>query len=696
MTVLYKKDVLFTNRSLKVNIDYESPNKSFVRICEIFKQMGVKNYLFPLTLYDSDLIGYDVHNPKDPSVELKLKVIKEAKINKWYFLRNCVRIPSPGEELGIPYDATRANISLTWCVENGIPILLIQPRQTGKTIGALSLTVHQLYIGGFNISMALVTKDQKLLNENVSRIKAIRDLLPDYFIFPNKKTTDNKEGIFYGPLSNKYSAFIGNSDPRKASNTGRGPSFISIQFDEIAFTYNIRIVHSTITAAQSEHAVSAEEKGYIHSNIYTTTPSSLNTDSGEYTYNMSCRGVNFNEKLFYDQLDKEHLIKFIKENTSNGVVYANWSYQQLGKTDAWLHDRIEKLNLSPDEIDRDFLGIWKYDSENSIISPDDIKKIKESEIEPKHIEKIDDVFFLNWYITKEEVEEYKNKSIVIGLDSSENVGQDFTALVLIDPYTTKVIGQLRCNTSNIIKFSKILSNILLKFKNSILVPERKSTGATIIDYVSLILIKNNQNPFNRIFNHIANGDVEKDLPLYEAMGNDKYKRHLGFTTTKNKRLFLYKEVFNKCVSLNKENIYDQTLIKEMISLSVIKGRIDHSSNSNDDTLIAYLLAMWFIYSGKNLNKYKGLEIKKLEAEKTNDDNIYKKLKSKIESLERLKRDSKISTLKTYYQRQIDILSQKLPPDTIEIETRSKLEEKFDEERKFNQDSMDNFLTYCNT
>ena len=582
-------------------------------------------------------------------------------------------------------------MSLTWCIHVGVPFILIQPRQTGKTIGTLTLTVHQLYVGGFNVNMALVTKDNKLLNENVSRIKAIRDLLPDYFIIPNIKTTDNKEGIFYAPLANKYTTFIGNQDKKKASNTGRGPSFISIHFDEFGFIYNIGIVHSTITAAQGEHAIIAEEKGYIHCNVYTTTPASLNTESGAYAHDMISKAFNFNEKLIYDQPDKIHLLKFIKQNSLNGFIHGAWSYQQLGKTDEWFHTTIARLNPTEDQIDRDFFNLWKYDSENSIISPEDIKIMKSNVIEPKYVEKINDDFSLNWYITKEEREAYKNKSIVIGLDSSENVGKDFTALVLLDPYTMKVLGQLRCNTSNLIKFSRMLANLLLEFKKSLLIPERKSTGIVIIDYVSLILIKNGLNPFTRIFNYII--ENEKEIPLYEAMEHDKYKKYLGFTTDKNKRTFLYKQILNKTVSLNKTKMYDTTLVNEMVSLSTINGRVDHSQKGNDDTLIAYLLACWFIYSGKHLNRYNGLEVHELESEEKEDNNVYNELKYKINQIERQKRNARMSIMKKHYQRQIDILKQKLPQEIIEAESRSKLEEKYKEENKYQNNGIELFMEY---
>ena len=54
-----------------------------------------------------------------------------------------------------------------------------------------SLIIHSyfLFIGGFNLELALLTKDDKLRIESISWLKQIRDMLPSYLIFVSKKDT---------------------------------------------------------------------------------------------------------------------------------------------------------------------------------------------------------------------------------------------------------------------------------------------------------------------------------------------------------------------------------------------------------------------------------------------------------------------------------------------------------------------------
>ena len=59
----------------------------------------------------------------------------------------------------------------------------------------------------------------------------------------------------------------------------------------------------------------------------------------------------------------------------------------------------------------------------------------------------------------------------------------------------------------------------------------------------------------------------------------------------------------KAVQMNYDRIHDSTLINELASLNVKNGRIDHSTAGHDDTVIAYLLACYFVYFGKNFNLY---------------------------------------------------------------------------------------------
>ena len=82
-------------------IDWNTKNKSFLRIAAVLKRMGIKNYYFMLALTQPELQGIDPHADNLDSITIQ-KILYECSVNYWYYLRECVRVPSAGGD-GIPY-----------------------------------------------------------------------------------------------------------------------------------------------------------------------------------------------------------------------------------------------------------------------------------------------------------------------------------------------------------------------------------------------------------------------------------------------------------------------------------------------------------------------------------------------------------------------------------------------------------------
>ena len=74
-------------------------NQSFLNMHYYLKQKGIQNNKFFLVIYDPDLIGV---NPRDPNLNtvMKKKILRECIINFWYFIREVVRIPDQGGQVG--------------------------------------------------------------------------------------------------------------------------------------------------------------------------------------------------------------------------------------------------------------------------------------------------------------------------------------------------------------------------------------------------------------------------------------------------------------------------------------------------------------------------------------------------------------------------------------------------------------------
>ena len=234
--VLFEKD--FQEQGAMA--DTSSKNLSFIRMALLLNEMGIHNNLFMLSLYDKDLKGRDPHNLNDDSLELRQRVAIEAKRNGWYFLRECIRVTASGSG-GIPYILNRSNMAQAWCFWNSIDTFQVMPRQCGKSVGVMSLADQYLYIMGLNVIWGMFCKGIKLQNENVDRLKKLRDALPPYLLHQTVKDTNNKEGIAYDALGTKLLTFVAQADKQAASDQARGQTHAVQSWDEVAFYDNIHL-----------------------------------------------------------------------------------------------------------------------------------------------------------------------------------------------------------------------------------------------------------------------------------------------------------------------------------------------------------------------------------------------------------------------------------------------------------------------
>lgn len=489
---------------------------------------------------------------------------------------------------------------------------------THNTVGALALTTWTLYCAGRNMSVSMLTKDTKLLQENVSRVKGMRDAIPQWLIHYQTKDTDNKEGLHYAALNTSYKTFVGQSDKSAAANVGRGHTTPVLHSDETGFTSNMRITFAAFMPAVLKASANAKLNGMPHSNLYTTTAARTDTDEGKFAFELMDSAMPFREKI-YDCASLEEALTMVKTNSVNNCINGTWSYLQLGKTHEWFVDQTSKIGASEDEIDRDFLNMWRAGTDTSILPADLVKRMKSCQQEPLFSE-VRGEYVINWFQPENVVRrpEFRRKEMVLSMDSSENIGRDFTGLVLIDPVTMETVATFRCNESNLITLGIFVGEFLVDHANTVFIPERKSSASSIIDQVILCLLKHNMNPFTRIYNRVVQGHDGHgvlDLSEYARSGviDSSARRHLGFQTTGKTRPFLFKNTLNKAVRHNAHRIYDTTIISELSALSAVNGRIDHTAGNHDDMAISYLLACWLIYEGKNLKIY-GLDPSKFATE----------------------------------------------------------------------------------
>lgn len=389
-----------------------------------------------------------------------------------------------------------------------------------------------------------------------------------------------------------------------------------VHFDEIAFMNYNWIVVPTAVNAMLAASQNARKAGLPSPIIFTTTAGNPETKQGAYALNLLRSALPFTEAL-YDLKDRNELISTIRKSSSRTapMLYLEFSYRQLGKTDEWFRENASRSGASQDDINRDFLNIWQTSSDNAILPEEIRNKLIASKREPEYCEIVDD-FIIRWYIPKEKINssEILSAKMVMGSDSSENIGKDFTTFTVVSVKDLSVVATFRCNNSNTMAIARFIVNFLLKYTGIVFIPERQNTGIAITDFVIEELQKRSINPFARIYNDVIQNRTEdkyKDINIYnytEIPANIRgvFGYRTGGAASGTSRNLLYKQVMFKALEITASRVYDRTLVTEFVNLTTRGGRIDHSNGKHDDQVISYLLAVYLIFFGKNLYLY-GIE-----------------------------------------------------------------------------------------
>ena len=164
-----------------VTYQWNTTNQSFTDMHNYLVATGRRNNAFFMILYDSDLLRV---NPRDPNLNAitKAKILKEVMANFWYFLREVVRIPSEGGQVGsgVPYKLNRGNLALHFLMLNNYNVFLEMPRQQGKTTAAL---VHYLWVFNYrtsNSQILFIHQKHQRAKDNLADLKDLRGVLPSY------------------------------------------------------------------------------------------------------------------------------------------------------------------------------------------------------------------------------------------------------------------------------------------------------------------------------------------------------------------------------------------------------------------------------------------------------------------------------------------------------------------------------------
>lgn len=602
---------------IQISFQTTTKNTSFMNMHYFLKMKGIENNAFFLALYDTDLMNVD---PRDPRLNTfwKAKILKECKFNYWYFLREVIRIPESGSEVGGGsfYRLDRGNLALNFGFTLNWNMFLELPRQFGKTTSALCWYLWIFNFGTTNSDIMFMNKKHEDSKANLRHLREIRSALPSYLQMDSLygadgkklRPTSNVETMTHPINNNKISTKPGANSKSKANGIGRGCTMAMQWYDEFAFILYNKIIYMSATPAFSTASKSAKKNGKPYGILITTTPGDLSTEEGEYANSIRNNATPFNER-YYDYTRPGQLEELFALNTKSSFMYIRFTYQQLGADETYLERMIKDLQSDWASIRREVLLEWANISDNSPFTQQDldiVESLLKQPISQIQLGPTASSYFMNIY-KQADIVRYPP---IIGVDVSGGFSQDSSAITIIDSKTTETLADFNCNYISPIDLAKLIYQLVTQYMpNAIVNIERNGGyGASVIGYLIKTSIKRN------LYFEIKDRVTEERFNGMRMAKKTQKVKVYGFDETRDSRNLLM-EILRDRMLNHKAKFISKILYNELCTLEVKKGgRIEHADKFHDDQVFSYLLALYVWYEGKNLMENFGLQLREIKTD----------------------------------------------------------------------------------
>lgn len=594
----------FNNQYLtEYYIDFDTPNKSFLKIAAVLYEKGIDNFFF-LSLNNKKLQGVDPFDP-DLTVDQQFMIFRECAENRWYFYREVFRVSESGASTevggGSPFLLNRGNLAYLWAMSLNISAYLIMPRQTGKTWAAIADCVwtHQ-FVRGSNILH--FNKNQSDANMNVRRISDAIKMLPLYMQHSNidqldpseKRRVKNNEKTIRNTINATIEAMASAGNEAKADSMARGKTASKIWWDELAFIFFNEAMYGASTPAYEKAREISEKNQTPYAISITTTPGDLATPHGAFAYKMMEDSIPFQEEMYNWKRKKLYDIIYNTPDKT-GFVFIQFSHLQLGETDDWYLDRAKKMN-NPIRARREYLLEWINSNGNSPFDPDDIEVIGDLAMQRKGTA---EVVKINKYFNMYVYQEYHGrKPVLIGVDVSGGLGRDSTAVVVVHPETLMPIAFFKSNMIPSDQLKKLLITVVTRmYPNCILTIENNSVGKPLIDHLR------DTSAGRVLYKERKKKEIDMGVNSFTKKRRKEVLEY-GHNTNPTSRMQMM-EMLENLVHNSPSHVAFPELYDEIRYMELRNGRIDHSASTHDDCTMAYLGVLWIVRYGTGL-KNKGI------------------------------------------------------------------------------------------
>lgn len=587
--------------------DTGTSNKSFLQVAKDLNTAGVKNWYFMLEIKDPSLINI---NPYAVDKEGRTTCTKdqisritiECLNNIWYYLREIARIPSAGCPEGVPYIANRGNIAQTWCLKNGIDSWLCLPRQQGKTKSALSAQTWAYSFGTTSSTFIFINKDSDNAKQNLRDFADMIQCLPEYLRYESvmddegkvTKSVKNATRMQHPVTKNQVLVRGKATSYDSALGMGRGLTAPILHFDESEFTNYIDVIVENSVSTFETASRKSKEAGTIYGRVFTSTPGDIDTDAGKRSEILLQKTVKWSED-FYD-MEIDEIKAILTAEGKMGVTYIEYSYKQIGLTESWFHNIAAKIG-NPLTVRREILLQRLRGSNLSPYDRDDIDRIIDLAKRP-----IETIMLQKYYQLDVYTKLNRNIPYLVGIDCSTGSNGDANAMTVVDPYTQEVVAEFECSYVGEPSYIKVIQELVTKhIPRAILCIERNHVGDAIIAFLleSPIAGRLYFDKYKELAEEKMK-DLEKQESILKAQA--KLKTYYGVFTEGKSREVMFQILANR-IKDHKEEFVGQKVTRDISKLVMKGGKIQAAAGFHDDNIMSYLIAMYVLFYGNNLNVF---------------------------------------------------------------------------------------------
>jgi len=604
-----------------VYYDTTTQNKSFLKVSDTLRKQGIKHSKFPLTIYDKDLIGVD---PWDPEINtskpknriwtmtMQAKIINEVINNYWYFIREVVKVITPGGN--IPFELHRGNLAEAFCILHNINQILVLPRQHYKTQSAAITYLWQILYVAKNYKYVFGHKSGDGSKENLKRVKDALEGIPPYLKAGVDQGKDifNQESMLIRSTNNQIVTIGAAGSEAAADKQGRGFTVACCWIDEFAFVKYNKIMFGSLTPANTKAAELARANGTPYGILLTTTPNNIDVPEGAECKSMMEKAWKFDERIYdwYYDHDEEYLHNFIEapENSENNFVFIEFTYKQLGETEAWLEKQKRALQGDMALVKREILLQWTLGSNTSPFSEEQLDRLSQDIIKDPYgrIDLVDDKYCMTLLRS---IHNMHDKNYILGIDVAGGLGRDASAITVIDPANLEPVAVFKNNQISITELAKLVEELTnLYFPSAVVIPERNNSGITLIELLEKTPV--DKKLYSRIRTNAGIEKITQERP--NVMSADQYvkgkkttiTRVKGVDTTVKARDIMINEILFNIVNNQPELINNDSILDEIKTLERKKnGKIEHRAGKHDDQLFSYLIGLYPLLYDTNIGKF---------------------------------------------------------------------------------------------